>query len=62
MTKSDGSPWRPIGHIRDIARAFIAVLGTPRELIHNEAFNVRGCANCTGKKVLSGHRYILYQQ
>ncbi|MEN9567733.1 MAG: hypothetical protein RLZZ69_2929, partial [Cyanobacteriota bacterium] len=38
--KSDGSPWRPIVHIEDISRAFIAVLEAPRELIHNEAFNV----------------------
>ncbi len=38
--KSDGTPWRPIVHIADIARAFIAVLEAPRELIHNEAFNI----------------------
>lgn len=38
--KSDGSPWRPIVHIEDIARAFIAVLHAPRERIHNQAFNV----------------------
>jgi nucleoside-diphosphate-sugar epimerase len=38
--KSDGSPWRPIVHIEDISRAFIAVLGTPRNVVHNEAFNV----------------------
>ncbi len=38
--KSDGSPWRPIVHIEDISRAFIAVLGAPRELVHNQAFNV----------------------
>lgn len=38
--KSDGSPWRPIVHIGDISRAFIAVLEAPREAIHNEAFNV----------------------
>jgi nucleoside-diphosphate-sugar epimerase len=38
--KSDGTPWRPIVHIEDISRAFIAVLEAPRELIHNEAFNV----------------------
>ena len=40
LLKSDGTPWRPIVHIRDIARAFITVLEAPRELIHNEAFNV----------------------
>jgi len=38
--KSDGTPWRPIVHIEDISRAFIAVLEAPRGLIHNEAFNV----------------------
>jgi nucleoside-diphosphate-sugar epimerase len=38
--KSDGSPWRPIVHIEDISRAFIAVLEAPKEKIHNEAFNV----------------------
>ncbi len=38
--KSDGTPWRPIVHIEDISRAFIAVMNAPRELIHNEAFNV----------------------
>lgn len=38
--KSDGTPWRPIVHIEDISRAFIAVLEAPRESIHNEAFNV----------------------
>ena len=38
--KSDGTPWRPIVHIRDISAAFIAALEAPRELIHNEVFNV----------------------
>ncbi len=38
--KSDGSPWRPIVHIEDISRAFIAVLDAPREVVHNQAFNV----------------------
>ncbi len=38
--KSDGTPWRPIVHIEDISRAFVAVLHAPREAIHNEAFNV----------------------
>jgi nucleoside-diphosphate-sugar epimerase len=38
--KSDGTPWRPIVHIEDISRAFLAVLEAPRELVHNEAFNV----------------------
>jgi nucleoside-diphosphate-sugar epimerase len=38
--KSDGTPWRPIVHIEDISQAFIAVLKAPREVIHNQAFNV----------------------
>jgi nucleoside-diphosphate-sugar epimerase len=38
--KSDGSPWRPIVHIEDISRAFIATLNAPREVVHNQAFNV----------------------
>jgi nucleoside-diphosphate-sugar epimerase len=38
--QSDGSPWRPLVHIEDISRAFVAVLEAPREAIHNEAFNV----------------------
>ena len=38
--KSDGTPWRPIVHIEDIARAFIATLEAPRDVIHNQAFNV----------------------
>jgi nucleoside-diphosphate-sugar epimerase len=40
MLKSDGSPWRPIVHIRDISLAFLAVLGADRAAVHNEAFNV----------------------
>lgn len=38
--KSDGTPWRPIVHIEDISRAFLAVLNAPRELVHNRPFNV----------------------
>jgi nucleoside-diphosphate-sugar epimerase len=38
--ESDGSPWRPLVHIEDISRAFLSVLEAPRELIHDEAFNV----------------------
>lgn len=37
---SDGTPWRPIVHIEDIARSCAAVLTAPREAIHNQAFNV----------------------
>ncbi len=38
--KSDGTPWRPIVHIADISRAFIAVLKATRDTVHNQAFNV----------------------
>ena len=38
--KSDGTPWRPIVHIEDISRAFIAVLHAPYEKVYNQAFNV----------------------
>jgi nucleoside-diphosphate-sugar epimerase len=38
--KSDGTPWRPIVHIEDISLAYIAALHAPRDLVHNEAFNV----------------------
>lgn len=38
--KSDGSPWRPIVHVEDISRAYIAALHAPREVVHNQAFNV----------------------
>lgn len=37
---SDGSPWRPMVHVEDICRAFIAVLKAPRETVHQEAYNV----------------------
>jgi nucleoside-diphosphate-sugar epimerase len=40
MLKSDGSPWRPIVHIEDISRAFIAALETPRDEIRNQANNI----------------------
>ncbi|MBV8742516.1 MAG: SDR family oxidoreductase [Sinobacteraceae bacterium] len=36
---SDGTPWRPVVHVQDVARAFGAVLEAPRDLIHNQAFN-----------------------
>jgi nucleoside-diphosphate-sugar epimerase len=37
---SDGTPWRPIVHIRDIARTTVALLEAPREVVHDQAFNV----------------------
>ena len=38
--KSDGTPWRPIVHVEDMSRAFLAVLQAPRALVHKQAFNV----------------------
>lgn len=38
--KSDGTPWRPIVHIRDIIGAAIAALDAPRDAVHNQTFNV----------------------
>ncbi len=40
FVKSDGTPWRPIVHVEDICRAFLAALEAPRDAIHNRAFNV----------------------
>jgi nucleoside-diphosphate-sugar epimerase len=40
LLKSDGSSWRPLVHIEDISRAFLAILEAPRELVHDEPFNV----------------------
>jgi nucleoside-diphosphate-sugar epimerase len=40
LLQSDGSPWRPLVHIRDIIHAFEVSLLAPRETIHNQAFNV----------------------
>ncbi|MBI2826647.1 MAG: SDR family oxidoreductase [Planctomycetia bacterium] len=40
LIQSDGTPWRPLVHVEDICRAFLAVLEAPRERIHNQAFNV----------------------
>jgi nucleoside-diphosphate-sugar epimerase len=38
--KSDGTAWRPLVHVEDIAHAFIAVLHAPRDVVHNQTFNV----------------------
>ena len=40
LLKSDGSPWRPLVHVEDLCRAFLAVLDAPRALVHEQAFNV----------------------
>ena len=38
--QSDGSPWRPLVHAEDIARAVLAALEVPRDVVHDRAFNV----------------------
>ncbi len=40
LIKSDGSPWRPVVHVEDICRAFLALLHAPRDAVFNQAFNV----------------------
>lgn len=40
LLQSDGTPWRPLVHIRDIINAYAAALSAPRESIHNQAFNI----------------------
>jgi len=42
LLKSDGSPWRPVVHVQDIAAAFLAALTAPREAVHDQAFNITG--------------------
>ncbi len=41
---SDGTPWRPVVHVQDIARAFATALVAPRGAIHDQAFNVGATA------------------
>jgi len=40
LVLSDGTPWRPLVHAADIARAFAAALVAPREAVHDRAFNI----------------------
>jgi nucleoside-diphosphate-sugar epimerase len=40
LIQSDGTPWRPLVHVEDFCAAFLAVLVAPREIVHNESFNV----------------------
>lgn len=44
LLRSDGRAWRPLVHVDDIARAFLAVVAAPRELVHDERFNVGSSA------------------
>lgn len=40
LLKSDGTPWRPLVHVADVARSIVAVLAAPREVVHAQSFNV----------------------
>jgi nucleoside-diphosphate-sugar epimerase len=40
VVKSDGTPWRPLAHVEDVAQAILAALEAPRETVHDQAFNV----------------------
>ncbi|MFD8734468.1 NAD-dependent epimerase/dehydratase family protein [Streptomyces sp. NPDC059618] len=40
LVLSDGTPWRPLVHAADIARAFTAALDAPRDAVHDRAFNI----------------------
>ncbi|NJN14661.1 MAG: NAD(P)-dependent oxidoreductase [Planctomycetes bacterium] len=40
LLKSDGTPWRPLVHVDDVCRAYLALLDAPGGLVHNQAFNV----------------------
>jgi nucleoside-diphosphate-sugar epimerase len=39
VVHGDGSPWRPVVHVKDLVSGFLAVLEAPRAAVHNEAFN-----------------------
>jgi nucleoside-diphosphate-sugar epimerase len=38
--QSDGTPWRPLIHCRDIARAFVTLMEAPKHVVHNQAVNI----------------------
>jgi nucleoside-diphosphate-sugar epimerase len=40
VMSSDGSPWRPLVHVQDVAEAFACVLEAPLDVVHDEVFNV----------------------
>ncbi len=40
LLRTDGSSWRPLVHIRDIAATYLHFLDAPVGAIHNQAFNV----------------------
>jgi len=40
LLKSDGTPWRPVVHVEDICRAYLALLETPTEIVRGRAYNI----------------------
>lgn len=40
LLKSDGTPWRPVVHVEDICRAYLALLEAPAEIVRNRAYNI----------------------
>ncbi len=44
--KSDGSAWRPLVHVEDMARAFVCAVAADRDLVHGQAFNVGRNEDC----------------
>jgi len=44
LLQSDGTPWRPLVHVEDISRAFLAAMEGPREVVHSKAYNVGSTA------------------
>jgi len=40
LLQSDGTPWRPLVHLRDIIAAYVSALTAPRDKVHNQAFNI----------------------
>jgi nucleoside-diphosphate-sugar epimerase len=52
MMKSDGTAWRPLIHVADMTRAFMAVSRAPKETVHGEVFNAGSTAeNYTVRQV-----------
>ncbi len=42
---SDGTPWRPLVHVLDICKAIVCTLEAPRDIVHNQIFNVGDTAH-----------------
>ncbi|HEY9779393.1 MAG TPA: SDR family oxidoreductase [Leptolyngbyaceae cyanobacterium] len=42
---SDGTPWRPLVHALDICKAIVCSVEAPRDIVHNQIFNVGDTSN-----------------